>query len=482
MTSSFGIGLATGVVAGICIGLLVQAARHARLAAEVRAAQSLLTEARGSAAAATARLEENRRALSGAQTRQAAVETELEIARRAQDEREARWEEDQRRLSGAFAQLSKDALRHNAEEFLTLADTRLKEAQEAAHGDLAHRQQSIAQLLDPLRDTLTRYEEGLRRLELDRRGAYAGLTEQVRQLSSSQERLQTETRNLVSALRTPQTRGRWGEVQLRRVVEMAGMVAHCDFDEQVFVSSEDGRLRPDVVVHLPGGGQVVVDAKVPLEAFLRAADTDDTEDREADLASHSRQLRAHVDQLAKKEYWTQFDPSPEFVIAFVPGDPLLAAAFEQDPSLIEHAMANRVLLATPTTLIALLRTIAYGWQQDALADNARLVQKLGVDLYDRLRVLSGHLGRLHRGLTSSVEAYNDVVGSLESRVLVTARRFPELGVTSGTKDLPESKPVVAAARLPRAPELAADDAVEMADADRPGTVRALYGVAGPADG
>jgi len=373
-----------------------------------------------------------------------------ELARLAAElEHEQRINTDRQQLVGSFAELSGEALKRNAEQFLTLADARMKEAQEAARGELARRQQAIGELLRPVQDTLAKYEENLRQLERERIGAYATLSEQVQHLSASNERLERETGNLVTALRTPQTRGRWGEMQLRRVVEMAGMVAHCDFSEQVSTSGDEGRFRPDVVVHLPGGAQVVVDAKVPLDAFLRSVEAESDDERKAQLVGHARQLRAHVDQLAKKQYWSQFDPSPEFVIAFVPGDPLLAAAFEHDPGLIEHAMDSRVLLATPTTLIALLRTVAFGWQQEALAENARVVQQLGSELYDRLRVMGSHLAKVQRNLSSTVEAFNDAVGSLESRVLVTARRFPELGVVgAGARELPELEPIVAAPRLP----------------------------------
>jgi DNA recombination protein RmuC len=291
-------------------------------------------------------------------------------------------------------------------------------------------------------------------LELERQKAYSQLSEQVHQLNESQEKLQLETRNLVTALRSPATRGRWGEMQLRRVVEMAGMLEHCDFEEQVSAQALDGPLRPDLVVRLPGAKQVVVDAKVPLQAFLDANEAVDDESRRSHLQAHARQLRAHVDSLSKKAYWQQFANSPEFVVAFVPGDPLLAAALEHDASLLEHAVANHVLLATPTTLIALLRAVAYGWQSDALAENAREVQQIGRELYRRLAKFGDHMGRTGKSLRSAVNAYNQAVGSLEHSVLPQARRFHELGVIGDAeKDELDLEQVDAVARHVQAPEL-----------------------------
>jgi DNA recombination protein RmuC len=304
-----------------------------------------------------------------------------------------------------------------------------------------------------LHQTLTKYEASLRQLELDRQGAYRELTTRVAQLGQSQEQLQRETRQLVTALRSPQTRGRWGEVQLRRVVEMAGMLPHCDFDEQVRTEGDAGRLRPDMVVHLPGGGEIVVDAKVPLDAFLRAVEAADDDERRAHLVVHARQLRDHVDQMTKREYWRYVGGSAEQVVVFVPGDSLLSAAYEHDPSLQEHAMANGVLLTTPTMLIALLRTVAYGWRQESLAVHARQVQQLGSELYDRLRTMGGHLAKVQRSLTTTVEAFNQAVGSFESRVLVTARRFPEMGAAFDSDELTPLEPVEATPRLPHAADL-----------------------------
>jgi DNA recombination protein RmuC len=449
-----GIGLVIGALVGLAVALLLRSRHQADVVAATQVAQGRLADARALVDQLSAQLEQTSQALGHVQMDRARIATELDQAQRVAVERESAWEKDRERLTAAFAQLSSEALARNNEQFLTLAETRLRESQEVARGELGKRQEAISQMLGPLQETLIRYEKSLQEIEVVRQGAYSGLSEQIRHLSTSHDQLQRETRNLVTALRAPQTRGRWGEMQLRRAVEMAGMVPHCDFDEQVTTTSDERRLRPDLVMHLPGGAHVVVDAKVPLDAFLRAIDAEDDVERQANLTAHARQLRNHVDQLSKREYWQQFEPSPDFVVAFVPGDPLLAAALEHDLDLFEHAMANRVLIATPTTLIALLRTVAHGWQQEALADNARAVQQLGSELYDRLRVFGNHFAKMQRSLNGTVEAFNDAVGSLESRVLVTARRFPELGVVTDAKEVTELRPVTLTPRAVQAPDLA----------------------------
>jgi DNA recombination protein RmuC len=454
MTVGLLIGVVVGLCAGLAIGLLLRSRHSGVTVAEARLAQGRLADSQTALGRVSQQFEQATGALGQIQADNARLSAELDQARRSAAERLRAWEEDRDRLVGTFAQLSSEALRSNSEQFLTLADSRLKEAQEVARGDLGQRQEAISQLLVPVKDLLNRYETGLRQMELDRKGAYSGLSEQVKQLTSSQDQLKKETHNLVTALRAPQTRGRWGEMQLRRVVEMAGMVAHCDFDEQVTTTSEDGRQRPDLVVHLPGGAHVVVDAKVPLDAFLRATEADDEPTRQTHLVAHARQLRTHIDQLSKREYWRQFDPSPDLVVAFVPGDSLFMAACEADAGLIEYAISKQVLIATPLTLIGLLRTFAQGWRDEAMAENARIVKDLGSDLYDRLRVLGGHFAKMHRSLTSTVEAFNEAVGSLESRVLVTARRFPDLAVVGhDAKEVAELHPVTSTPRIPQAPEL-----------------------------
>jgi len=451
------LGVVIGLVAGLALGLVWHQFRQSNVQAAAKTAEARLADAQTASAQLANQLQAATSAASAAETARAVLASELDLLKKSEGDVQARAEEERQRLVGTFAELSAEALQKNNEQFLALAETKLSQAQTAAQGDLTQRQQAIAQLLGPLSETLARYELGLQKIEVERKGAYEGLSEKVAQLHLGNEQLQKETRNLVTALRSPQTRGRWGEIQLRRVVEMAGMISHCDFDEQVSTNTEDGRLRPDMIVHVPGGGEIVVDAKVPLEAFLQLIEADDDAARAVFQASHARQLRSHVDQLAKKEYWKQFERSPQQVVAFIPGDQLLSAAYEFDPTLQEHAMANGVLLTTPTMLIALLRTVAFGWRQESLAENAREVQKLGAELYERLRTMSSHMQRLQRSLTASVSAYNDAVGSLESRVLVTARRFPALGVVGvETGEIADLPPVDAAPRLLQAVELVAD--------------------------
>lgn len=382
-----------------------------------------------------------------------ATQGALESERSRAEERREALDEMRRSIAGEFADLSRRALDQNSDQFLKLADSRMKQSQQAAVGELEQRRQAIEHLLTPLREQLGRYEQGIRLLELERQRAYSQLSEQVRQLGDSQDRLQSETRNLVTALRSPSTRGRWGEMQLRRVVEMAGMLEHCDFDEQQTTRSTQGALRPDLVVRLPGHKQVVVDAKVPMQAFLDANDATDEAARRGHLELHAKQLRSHIDALSKKTYWQHFDESPEFVVAFVPGDPLLAAAFEHDAALIEHAVESNVLLATPTTLIALLRAVAQSWQSEAMAANAREVQKLGRELYRRLSIFGAHMSRTGKSLRSAVDAYNKAVGSLEHNVLPQARRFSDLGVVGGDQEELGLEQVEAVTRNLQSPEL-----------------------------
>lgn len=426
-------GVLIGLAVGVLVGLVWYLARGSHAAGAARLAEARLADAKLTITEQSVQLQALTDAVKRAESARDVARAELELQRRHQVEATARAEEDMARLAGAFATLSQEALAKNNEQFLALADTRFGQARAAAQGDLAQRQQAIEELLSPLSDTLTRYERGIQQMEAERKGAYATLNERVAALHHGHERLEKETRNLVTALRSPHTRGRWGEMTLRRAVEAAGMLEHCDFEEQKTMAGEDGNVRPDMVVHLPGGGEVVIDSKVPLDAFLQFIEAEDDEARHALMVKHAKQLRTHVEQLAKKEYWKQIECSPEFVVAFIPGESLLAAALEADPALQDYALDKRVILATPNTLVAALRTIALSWQQETLAANAREVRDLGSELYERLRTWTGHMQALQKSLSSSVDAYNRAVGSLESRVLVTARKFPSLGVVGSER-------------------------------------------------
>ncbi|WDZ86858.1 DNA recombination protein RmuC [Micromonospora cathayae] len=319
----------------------------------------------------------------------------------------------------------------------------------------AQSQEAVARAVAPLHETLRRYEQRVTELERDRVDAYAELREQVRSMGAVSGELRTETKQLVAALRAPQVRGRWGEHQLRRIVEAAGLLEHCDFAEQVTAAVDDQTVRPDLVVRLYGGRSVVVDAKAPFDAYLTAMEARDDKARDAHLRAHAKHLRAHVDALAAKSYWAAFDLSPEFVVLFVPADPFLDVALQQDPLLLEHAFRRNVVLATPATLVALLRTVAYSWRQEALARNAVAVHALARELYGRLSTLGEHVGKLGGSLGAAVTAYNRAVGSLEARVLVSARKLAELGVSD--QELGTPSQVEVAPRQPQAPELVEPD-------------------------
>ena len=350
------------------------------------------------------------------------------------------------KLRDTFTAVSRQALQANNEQFLQLARESLGALHETARGDLELRQQAIVELVKPVRESLDKVDGKIQALENARSGAYASLTQQVRALLESQTALRAETGNLVKALRAPAVRGRWGEMQLTRVVEMAGMLEHCDFVQQETVQGDEGRLRPDLVVKLPGGKRLVVDAKAPLAAYLDALEAQDPAARAAHLASHARQLRNHVAQLARKAYWDQFEHTPEFVVLFVPNEAVFAAAMEEDPSLMEGAFSEHVLLASPTTLIALLRAAAFGWRQERLAQDAQEIAQLGRDLHKRLGKLGEHFAKVGRGLATAVGAYNETVGSFERMVVPGARKLRDKAAPMD----PELPPIPDVELAPRA--------------------------------
>jgi DNA recombination protein RmuC len=338
------------------------------------------------------------------------------------------------------------------------------DVQKEARDDLETRRLAVERMIAPLKESLEKVTTGVQELEQARSASHGALSAQIRDLVEAQARLQSETTSLASALRSSGVRGRWGEVQLRRVVELAGMVAYCDFAEQQTLSAEGRTMRPDLVVRLPGGRNIVIDAKAPFDAYVRASNAPDDESRGAHLSEHARRIREHVSALSARAYWEPFEPTPGFVVLFIPAEPLFHAALEHDPGLIEEAARQGVMLTSPASLIALLRAVAEGWRQETVAESAREVSRLGTQLYERLATLAGHFARLRKSLDGAVASYNDAVGSLERNVLVSARRFPELGV-SKTKAIVELEPIQQSTRSPQAPELAERSPLERPELD-----------------
>jgi DNA recombination protein RmuC len=392
----------------------------------------------------------------------ARLRAEAATERAVHAERIKAYEDAGTRLRESFEALSAEALRRNNESFLQLAATRLDRTRTEAAADIDARRTAIEDLLAPMAKTLDQVDREIRDAERRRAESGAALLQKIAALDSAGQALHGETRRLVDALKRPGVRGRWGELQLKRVVEVAGMLERCDFDEQHSLTADERRLRPDVVVRLPGGKNIVVDAKAPLDAYLRALEAPDEATRAALLADHARQVRGHIAQLAAKGYAAHVAPSPDFVVMFLPGEMFFSAALEQDPELIEYGVAQRVVPASPTTLIALLRAVAYGWQQEAVAENAQKISELGRELYSALRVMAGHVDAVGGKLKSAVDAYNKAVGSLEHNVLVKARRFRELQAANGGPDIPQLDPVDASPRLVQSAELV--DRLPLADA------------------
>ncbi|MFO7764860.1 MAG: DNA recombination protein RmuC [Pelovirga sp.] len=382
------------------------------------------------------------------------LEAQLEAERRSGQEKMDLLEDIRQRSEKNFQQLSTRALADNNRNFLELAKATLEQYQGQARQELEQRQNAIDHLVKPLKDALAQVDGKINQLEQARSGAYARLDEQVKSLLSSQLKLETETGNLVKALRTPTVRGRWGEIQLRKVVEMAGMLDYCDFNEQQ--SSTDGRSRPDLIVKLPNGRNIVVDSKAPLMAYLEAIEAPDETSRERALENHARHIRNHILKLSAKQYWDQFQPTPEFVVLFLPGESFFSAALSVDPGLIEAGVERKVLLATPTTLIALLRSVAYGWREERLAANALAISQLGQEIHERLATLQQHFHQMGRSLEKAVDSYNKGIASLDSRVLVTARKFAELGAGS-SKDINAVAPIESRTRTAQMAEQRTDD-------------------------
>ncbi|WP_455209787.1 DNA recombination protein RmuC [Kaarinaea lacus] len=384
------------------------------------------------------------------QDQNTALQVTLEMERKAATEKQAAVDSARTQLSETFSALSSQALKHNTEEFLKLAQENLKQYQVKAQSDLTEKEKAIENLVKPIKETLEKTEKQIRLMEHERKEAYGALTQHLTSMAQTQQALQGETRNLVKALSRPEVRGQWGELTLKRLAELAGMVEHCDFFEQEHTQTENGAQRPDMIVRMPGSREIVVDVKTPLDAYLRAIEAGDEEAKARELEKHTKNIRERIRELASKAYWNQFKHSPEFVVLFIPGDQFLSSALDQDHNLLENAMQQKVILATPTSLVALLRAIAYGWRQEALTENAEHIRQIGDELYGRLSTFAEHLNKLGRSLAGSVQHFNKAVGSFDSRILPSAKKFTEMGI-SANKDVDRVEQIESSTRSLESP-------------------------------
>jgi len=362
------------------------------------------------------------------------LQHELNSLQKNQQQHTESLQQAQAQLTESFNNLSNKALQQNSDTFLRLAAENMKSHQANAMNHFSEKEKAIESMISPIKVALENTEKQISSIEKERKEAYGALSQHLKIMVETQQTLQSETRNLVSALSRPEVRGQWGELTLKRLAELAGMVNHCDFFEQTETEGEDGKLRPDMLIRMPGGREIVVDVKTPLDAYLRATNATDPEQQQTFLAKHSKNVKERVKELASKNYWSQFKRSPDFVILFIPGDQFLSSALDKDPELLEFAMTQKVILATPTSFVALLRAVAYGWRQESLAENAELIREIGSELYVRLATFAEHLNKLGRSLNSSVQTYNKAVGSFDNRILPSAKKFTEMGIHT-KKDL-----------------------------------------------